>query len=149
MRKWLLMALTIMALLVVGGCAGGGPAAKAISQPDFIADTGESGVTLSPFIEQLNGQRVRISGFVGIFSPVDDSFFYLVRKPEITCAFCVGTEPADQVIITVYLPKGKIAKYDTSSPYEITGTLHIGRKEDPSGMANYLNILDATFKPVK
>ena len=120
----------------------------AITQEDFIAWSDEGTVVLSPELAKIDGQKIKLIGYVGVFSPEDKGYFYLVRSPEITCSFCVGSELADQIILTVYLPKGKIQKYNTS-PIEVVGILQLADVEDPDGLTNYLNIIEAQVKVLK
>lgn len=120
----------------------------AISQEDFLAWSDDDTIVLSPELIKIDGQKVKITGYVGVFSPEEKGYFYLVRSPEITCSFCVGSDLADQIILTIYLPKGKTQRY-TSSPIEVVGVLQLADVEDPDGMINFLNMTEAQVKILK
>ena len=103
---------------------------------------------LSPEIVRIDGEQIEIVGFMAMFSPENANYIYLVRVPEIDCTFCLGSDPVDQIILTVYLEPGKTAKW-VSGPIAVTGTLSMREIEDDSGMINYLNLLKAQIRSIK
>lgn len=89
----------------------------------------DDGKTVSEKIKSLDGQKVKMRGFMAEQSPIDESFIYLVNAPFTVCPFCVITDSTKLEVLTVYMANKSPVKY-TTEPVEIVGKLEVEPKAD-------------------
>lgn len=98
-------------------------------------------------IENLNGQKVTIIGYMATMSPISGKFMYLMNMPYQSCPFCLPNTTQLSNTMAVYAPEGKTFKY-TDQAIQITGTMVVENMVDEFGYAYNYRIADATYEVV-
>lgn len=140
MKKLLALCLSLALCLPLYGCGGGG-GAQATTELRF-SDAVEYSA-----IEALDGQRVRITGYIATLSPLDGSYIYLLNMPYQSCPFCLPNTDQLTNTMAVYAPAGRSFSY-TQQAVEVTGTLETGDFSDDFGYTYNYRIVDASIAEV-
>lgn len=132
MCKYLSALTTILFILVINGCGAKETSnGNMTSVMDFsnLYSITENGKDVSDNMRELNGETVKIQGFMAEQSPIDNSFIYLVNKPYTVCPFCVIYDNTKLDVISIYMEDGSPIEF-TNQPVEIIGTLEVEPKVD-------------------
>ncbi len=103
-------------------------------------------------LRSLQGQRVRITGFMAEMEQMPDGYFYLCSRP----VFCdesgggIGELPIDAVRVVVRASKGQPLKF-IAQPIEISGVLELGGQSEmePDSWAVRLLTENFSVHPIK
>lgn len=93
-------------------------------------------------LKKLDGQEVKITGFMASSSPLDGSMIYLMNLPYQSCVYCVPNTNQLMNTMAVYPKKGKTIEYN-DLPVEIVGTLKFENITDEMGYSYQYRIVDA------
>lgn len=96
-------------------------------------------------LKKLDGQKVKITGFIASSSPLDGSMIYLMNLPYQNCVYCIPNTNQLMNTMAVYPKKGKTLEY-TDLPVEIVGTLKFEKITDEMGYSYEYRITDAEIK---
>lgn len=107
--------------------------------------TSEGVKEVSSAIKILDGQQVKIKGYMARQSPVDNSFIYLVNMPYMSCPFCVVTDNTMLEVISIY-NNDNSPIYFIDKPVEIIGTLEVSEKTDEFNYTTQFRIFADTIK---
>lgn len=127
----ILLLMIISSMILAAGCTENLSVSDAYKKLNFseLYTITEEGKTVSDCIKGLNGQEVRIQGFMAEQSPVDKSFIYLVNKPYTVCPFCVIYDNTKLEVLSIYMENGSPIEF-TNQPVEIVGILDVEPKTD-------------------
>lgn len=142
MKKYLLLTLTL--LLFLTGC----------NTEEKTSGADASGVTEIKFkdmptladLEELNGEKVSITGFMATISPLQGQSIYLINMPYQNCPFCKPNTNELVNTMAVYAPENKPFVF-TDVPVTITGTLELGEFNDELGYSYKYRIVDGVSEP--
>ena len=144
MKKAILsIALIIIAvsLLAVYGCSQEQGPTVAIR----FGELWDSDYNVSERIKGLDGERVSMTGFMAVQSPLDGSFIYLTNAPMVTCPYCIpGTNTPVFAVPAIAPPRDPITF--TDQPVTISGKLEIEEKVDEFGYTTPFRINVETLK---
>jgi hypothetical protein len=120
------------------------PAARAVPVPLELREILEPGLEprLSARIRSLNGQRVRLVGFMAQMEEPPVGAFYLVPHP----LFCdeggggTGDLPLDAVRVLVRSSPDVPIRF-IPGPLEVTGVLRVGNRADDEGRVSALELV--------
>lgn len=80
-------------------------------------------------LKNLNGKKVKLSGYMAEQSPIDKSFIYLVSQPYVVCPFCTVGDITKLEVMSVLRADGGGIEF-RNNPVEIYGTLEVEPKKD-------------------
>lgn len=95
----------------------------------------------------LQGQRVRLVGFMAQMEAMPDGYFYLCSRP----VFCdesgggIGELPIDAVRVVVRASKGRSVKF-VPQPIEISGVLELGGQSEMEQDSWAVRVLVESFR---
>ena len=98
-------------------------------------------------IEELDGKKVAIIGYMSTLSPINGEFMYLMNMPYQSCPFCVPNTTQLSNTLAVYSKDGKAFEF-TDLLIRIEGELEFGDFTDEYGYQYSYRIKDATYKKV-
>jgi hypothetical protein len=136
------MPLTAVIILVAALAAPAHPAMEPLAWTEIL-ETGASGrVVLGARLWKLDGQRVRISGFMAHLEVAPRGAFYLASRPVESDESGGGTAdlPPDAIRVVVPSMPGDEVAF-VPGPIEVTGVLHVGREEDAQGRVSRIRIV--------
>ena len=84
---------------------------------------------VSQNLKNLNGKKVKLSGYMAEQSPIDKSFIYLVSQPYVVCPFCTVGDITKLEVMTVLRADGGAIEF-RNNPVDIYGTLEVEPKKD-------------------
>jgi len=123
--------------------------AAAASELDFeelYGKVGVLGLEFSRKVIELEGQRVRIVGFMAPPLKAEANFFVLGKVPMAICPFCSSDADWPDDIVVVYLTRKQTFEHSTEM-IAVEGTLEHGSWTDPeTGFVSLLRLRDATFE---
>lgn len=99
-----------------------------------------SGKVVSQTLKDLDGQKVKMSGYMAEQSPVDESFIYLVSQPYVVCPFCTVGDISMLEVMYVSMANGATISF-RNTPVDIYGTLEVTPKEDAFGYTTQFRIV--------
>ncbi len=102
-------------------------------------ETKDTEKNVSTRFKELDGQKVKLSGYPAVQSPLDESFIYLNNQPYVTCPFCVIGDITKLEIIPVIMSDGSTIQY-TENKLVIYGTLEVEEKVDSEGYTTQFRI---------
>ncbi|KFI24522.1 hypothetical protein [Paenirhodobacter enshiensis] len=103
------------------------------------------GLTFSDKVKLLDGQSVRIRGFMAPPLKAEAQFFVLTRVPMALCPFCSTDADWPDNIVVVYL-EHRQTFVQPNRTIEVTGRLEHGSWVDPdTGFVSQLRLRDASF----
>lgn len=133
MRSFLLILFALLTVAVAQ------PTATPIKFAELYTTT-IRGLSFSPKVNELNGKRVELLGYMAPPLKPRIEFFVLTKIPLATCPFCSSAADWPPDIVVVYLPKGK-EMISSGYPLRIRGRLELGVKEDPeTGFVSLMRI---------
>ena len=94
----------------------------------------------------LKDQKVAITGYMSLLSPLDGKLIYLVNLPMQNCPFCEQNSKQLSTSMAVVLEKP--IEDITLDPVKIVGTLKVGEYTDEYGYQYMYRIEDATYEVV-
>jgi len=141
MKRIFAILLLLALALSLAACSGKEPGAAAVTEIRF-----SDAVSLES-IEQLNGQKVSIIGYMATMSPISGKYMYLMNMPYQSCPFCLPNTTQLSNTIAVYAPEGKTFEY-TDQAIRITGTMALEDMVDEFGYAYNYRITDASYEIV-
>ena len=141
MKRIFAILLLLALALSLAACSGEEPGAAAVTEIRF-----NDAVSLES-IEQLNGQKVSIIGYMATMSPISGKYMYLMNMPYQSCPFCLPNTTQLSNTLAVYAPEGKTFEY-TDQAIRITGTMAIEDMVDEFGYAYNYRITDASYEIV-
>ena len=107
---------------------------------------GVLGLEFSQKVLELDGQRVRIVGFMAPPLKAEASFFVLGKAPMAICPFCSSDADWPDDIVVIYL-KSKQTFERTTGMIAVEGVLEHGSWTDPeTGFVSLLRVRDAEFE---
>lgn len=103
-------------------------------------------------LRRLQGQRVRLTGFMAEMEHMPEGYFYLCSRP----IFCdesgggIGELPIDAVRVVVRASKGQAVKF-VPQPIEIHGVLELGGQSEMESDSWAVRLLTENFSvhPIK
>jgi len=98
-------------------------------------------------IQELDGQKVSIIGYMATMSPISGKYMYLMNMPYQSCPFCLPNTSQLSNTMAVYAPEGKTFEY-TDQAIRITGTMVVEDMVDEFGYAYNYRIADAAYELV-
>ena len=113
-----------------------------------VDDTGATKVSFATSslsdVTSLNNQKVTITGYMSLLSPLDGKLIYLVNLPMQNCPFCEqnSKQLSTSMAVVLKTPIDDI----TLDPVKIVGTLKIGNFVDEYGYEYMYRIEDATYE---
>lgn len=121
------------------------------SKPKLVAD--ENGIKTIYFkdmvsmdaIKQLDGQKVRVVGFMAQTTPLDGSLTYLMNLPYQNCAFCVPNSDILGNTITVFPKEGKSFTF-SDLPMTAVGTIKVEDYTDMNGYSYPFRLVDSELE---
>ncbi|HMR61208.1 MAG TPA: hypothetical protein PKD62_11830 [Amaricoccus sp.] len=135
--------LSLLALLAPGTASA---AAAEIGFNELYGKVGVLGLEFSQKVLELDGQRVRIVGFMAPPLKAEASFFVLGKAPMAICPFCSSDADWPDDIVVIYL-KGKQTFERTTGMIAVEGVLEHGSWTDPeTGFVSLLRVRDAEFE---
>ena len=135
------------ALMLTAAAAALSPAAARAGEdgPLRMRDLYEKNLDFSPLAQELEGERVRVQGFMA--PPLDPGlpFFVLTKRPMAVCPFCESEADWPPDILAVYT-KRALEPVSFNRRIEVEGVLELGGHTDPDlGFVSRVRLLDATY----
>lgn len=101
------------------------------------------------YLKSIDGQKVKINGYMATSSPVDGSFIFLVNLPYQNCPFCKPNTSTLSNTIEAYPKKDKTFTYNESA-IKVVGTLAVANSIDDFFTDRYgyefnFKITDSTY----
>lgn len=106
------------------------------------------GLQLSPAGHALIGKTITLKGYMAPPLKAESDFFVLTRYPMSVCPFCSNAAdwPADIVVVNLARAAEMLSP---SYAIEVSGTLDVGAKVDPStGFVSLVRVVDADWRKV-
>jgi len=150
MKKILVLICLTVLILLLGGCSQD-EAAKTVGIR--FNELMDEDYNISKRVEDLDGKKVSMTGFMAMQSPLDGSFIYLTNAPLVSCPYCIPGTSTPISTIPAIAPDGKPITY-TEQPVTIIGVLEVEDKTDRFGYTTpfrinveSLSIADASILP--
>lgn len=103
------------------------------------------GNDLSDLAGELEGQRIRVEGFMAPPLKAESRFFVLTRRPMAVCPFCETAAEWPNDILAVYT-KRLVDVMPFNIKIEAEGVLELGEYRDPdTGFVSLVRLSDSTF----
>ena len=113
---------------------------------ELYGKVGVLGLEFSQKVLELDGQRVRIEGFMAPPLKAEADFFVLGKAPMSVCPFCSSDADWPDDIVVVYLTQKQTFEH-SNGLIAVEGTLEHGSWTDPAtGFVSLLRIRGATFE---
>lgn len=137
-------ALVVLAALAPVDAASGG---EALAIADLYAAFGPLGLTFSETARRLQGQPVRMRGFMAPPLKAEATFFVLSAQPVSICPFCQSDADWPVDIVVVYPRSGGWRFRAGSEPVEVSGVLELGPEVDrQTGFVSQVRLRAATAR---
>ncbi|NOV01507.1 hypothetical protein [Paenibacillus planticolens] len=95
-------------------------------------------------VEELNGKKVQMTGFMATTSPLDGKYVYLMNMPYHKTPYCIPNTNQLANTLTVYSTKDKSFDF-VDLPITVTGTFKSGDEVDSLGYASTYRLVDASY----
>lgn len=141
MKKFVAIILLLTLTTCLTGCGDGENERNAIVSLSF------SDTVSFDRIEELEGKKVSIVGYMATMSPISGKFMYLMNMPYQSCPFCLPNTTHLTNTMAVYAPEGKTFEY-TDQAIQIIGTMVIEDMVDEFGYAYNYHIENASYEIV-
>ena len=142
MRKIIALILVLALSFSLTGCG----AEKKDNSSNITSISFSDAISLER-IQELNGQKVSIVGYMATMSPISGKYMYLMNMPYQSCPFCLPNTTQLSNTMAVYAPEGKTFEY-TDQAIRITGTMLVEDMVDEFGYAYNYRIADAAYEVV-
>lgn len=96
-------------------------------------------------VTKLNGEEVKITGYMSLMSPLDGSYVYLMNLPLQNCPFCLPNTTRITNTVACYAKDGTQIEY-TENPVVVTGTVEVGDFEDDMGYNYTFKLVDVKIE---
>ena len=137
-----LLGLGLLAVLAPGRAR----AAAALGVDELYGKVGVLGLEFSPKVLELDGEQVRITGFMAPPLKAEANFFVLGKQPMAICPFCSSDADWPDDIVVIYLKRKQTFEH-TTGLVAVEGTLEHGSWTDPeTGFVSLLRLRDANFR---
>lgn len=104
------------------------------------------GLEFSEKVLSLDGQRVRLTGFMAPPLKAESAFFVLGKQPMALCPFCSSDADWPDDIIVIYLRRKQTFEH-MNGLVAVEGVLEHGSWIDPdTGFVSQLRLREATFE---
>ena len=104
------------------------------------------GLEFSEKVKALDGETVRLVGFMAPPLKAEADFFVLGRQPMAVCPFCSSDADWPDDIVVIYLRRKRTFEH-TTGLVAVEGVLEHGSWTDPeTGFVSLLRLRDATFE---
>ncbi len=104
------------------------------------------GLEFSEKVLSLDGQRVRLNGFMAPPLKAESAFFVLGKQPMALCPFCSSDADWPDDIIVIYLRRKQTFEH-MNGLVAVEGVLEHGSWIDPdTGFVSQLRLREATFE---
>lgn len=104
------------------------------------------GLEFSKKVVELDGQPVRITGFMAPPLKAEAGFFVLGKQPMAICPFCSSDADWPDDIVVIYLRRKQTFEH-TTGLVAVEGVLEHGSWIDPeTGFVSLLRVRDADFR---
>lgn len=123
-----------------------GEQATALDFSELYRGASPLGLELSPKLKNLEGKKVRISGFMAPPLKPTLSFFVLTKVPMSICPFCSTDAdwPNDIVLVKLLQP---VTALPFDRPITVTGQLEVGYQvDDETGFVSLVRIVADTIE---
>lgn len=98
------------------------------------------GVEFSDRLNDLNGKKVEMSGYMAPPLKPKLDFFVLTRQPMATCPFCTTAADWPPDIVLVIMPRGRELDPSTRG-LKVNGRLEVGiKRDDETGFVSLVRI---------
>ncbi|MBQ4055468.1 MAG: hypothetical protein IJD17_07095 [Clostridia bacterium] len=98
-------------------------------------------------MQNYDGQKVTIIGYMSTLSPINGNFMYLMNLPYQSCPFCVPNTTQLSNTMAVYAKDGDEFEF-TDSAIQVTGIMEFGDYTDEFGYEYGYRIKDAEYSVV-
>ncbi|RJL02303.1 hypothetical protein [Paracoccus siganidrum] len=139
--------------VLAAGCAALVPGISPAAAPELAFDElyariGVLGMEFSQKVLDLNGQRVRITGFMAPPLKAEADFFVLGKAPMAICPFCSSDADWPDDILVVYLRRRQTFAH-LADMIVVEGVLEHGSWTDPeTGFVSLLRLRDADYRRI-
>lgn len=121
-------------------------AATELSFDELYGKVSVLGLEFSEKVRELDGQAVRITGFMAPPLKAESDFFVLGKQPMAICPFCSSDADWPDDIVVIYLRKAQTFEH-TTGLITVEGMLEHGSWTDPkTGFVSLLRVRDAGFE---
>ncbi len=115
---------------------------------ELYSGGGVLGLQFSEKVQQLNGKRVVIRGFMAPPLKAEANFFVLTREPVALCPFCQSDADWPDNIVVVYLDAQQTFVQNNTT-IEVEGILETGSHEDAdTGFVSQMRLRKARFQKI-
>ncbi|TYS17682.1 hypothetical protein FZC78_07420 [Rossellomorea vietnamensis] len=114
-----------------------------ITWQDFFDDSSQS--EPSEKLKALNGQKVKITGFMGDALDFKGGWFLMIETDGGDCPFCSADESYWNKVMVIFA-KNKNYLRNIPGGVEAEGILDVGIKEDETGYNTMFRLYDAEFR---
>ncbi len=140
----------IWGLSLVGGGLMGATTARSVQAAEEIQfrDLYEREVEFSRLALDLEGQPIKVIGFMAPPLKAEANFFVLTKIPMSVCPFCEDEAEWPDTLILAYTAKTlRIMPWNV--PIEVKGRLSLGTERDEdTGFVSRVRLLDAKYEQV-
>lgn len=139
--KWLVIVVIIGIVVVLG----------VIESNKKVFTENEQGITNIKFkstasekeIEELNGKKVSITGYLSTLSPLNGEFAYLMNLPYQNCPYCIPGSSQITNTLAIFAKDNEKIEF-TDLPVTVLGELEIGDFVDDFGYEYSVRLKDVT-----
>ena len=139
--KWLVILLVIAGIVIWG----------VYESNKKVFTENEQGITAIKFkstasekeIEELNGKKVSITGYLSTLSPLNGEFAYLMNLPYQNCPYCVPGSSQITNTLAIFAKDNEKIEF-TDLPVTVLGELEIGDFTDDFGYQYSVRLKDVT-----
>jgi hypothetical protein len=133
-------------VLATGAALFAAPAALAHTPTLNLRDLYKRGQDFSDLAQQLEGQRVRVAGFMAPPLKANSSFFVLTKTPMAVCPFCESAAEWPETILAIYT-KRRLRTVPFNKSIDVTGVLQLGEATDAdTGFVSLVRLANATYR---
>ena len=121
------------------------PPLAAEEGPLRMRDLYRKDMSFSPLAQELEGERVRVQGFMAPPLQADTDWFVLTKRPMAVCPFCETEAEWPDDILAVHT-KRTLTPVAFNRRIEVSGVLELGGREDPAtGFVSRVRLTDAVY----
>jgi hypothetical protein len=113
-----------------------------------VDDTGATKIRFNQSVQQLkklDGEKVTISGYFSLLSPLNGTLVYMMNLPLQQCPFCI---PNTNTLSNTIAVDFKKSPEFTSDPVKVVGKLITGKFTDDYGYEYDFKIVDAEYQKI-
>jgi hypothetical protein len=137
--------LLLLLAALPGAVAHAGDAVAELRFADFFeSPVGPQGLAITPALRALNGQRVRITGWMVRQEQPTPGYFFLTPRPVSMSEHADGDAddlPPATLLVVMPPPDDRTAPLPTPGLLRLTGTLRVGRHEMADARVVWVRLL--------